>query len=136
MEATDDQTVVITLSEANIEFLAYLTEAIIPADYDGQDTHPIGTGPFQFVSRTPQEGMVIEKFEDYWGTPAYLDRVEYRVITSADTLMMLSEERRGGSVRPPDQYPKANELASPVQHRDGFYEAGTGPLSEQRGGAL
>lgn len=88
VEATDDQTVVITLSEANIEFLAYLTEAIIPADYDGQDTHPIGTGPFQFVSRTPQEGMVIEKFEDYWGTPAYLDRVEYRVITSADTLMM------------------------------------------------
>lgn len=88
VEAVDDQTIVLTLKEGNIEFLAYLTEAIIPADYDDQDTHPIGTGPFQFVSRTPQEGMVIEKFPDYWGTPAYLDQVEYKVITSADTLMM------------------------------------------------
>lgn len=88
IEATDDRTVVITLSEGNIEFLAYLTEAIIPADYADQATAPIGTGPFKFVSRTPQEGMVIEKFEDYWGEPAYLDRVEYKVITNADTLMM------------------------------------------------
>ena len=88
IEATDGQTVVITLSEGNIEFLAYLTEAIIPAGYDAQGTAPVGTGPFKFVSRTPQEGMVIERFEDYWGAPAYLDRVEYKVITNADTLMM------------------------------------------------
>ena len=88
IEATDEQTVVITLNEGNTEFLAYLTEAIIPADYADQATAPIGTGPFKFVSRTPQEGMVIEKFEDYWGTPAYLDRVEYKVISNADTLVM------------------------------------------------
>ena len=88
IEATDEQTVVITLNEGNTEFLAYLTEAIIPADYADRATAPIGTGPFKFVSRTPQEGMVIEKFEDYWGTPAYLDRVEYKVISNADTLVM------------------------------------------------
>lgn len=88
IEAADERTVVVTLTEGNIEFLAYLTEAVIPADYDGQATAPVGTGPFRFVSRTPQEGMVIEKFPDYWGDPAYLDRVEYKVITNADTLMM------------------------------------------------
>ncbi len=88
IEAPDDQTVVITLSEGNIEFLSYLTEAVIPADYDNQGASPVGTGPFKFVSRTPQEGMVMERFDGYWGTPAYLDQVEYKVITNADTLMM------------------------------------------------
>ena len=87
VEATDDKTVVIKLKEPNIEFLALLTAAIIP---DGSDptTAPIGTGPFKYVSRSPQENIILEKFDAYWGTPAYVDKVTYKVIDNAETLVM------------------------------------------------
>ena len=73
--ALDDMTVEIKLSQPNVEYLAYLNTAIVPHDYNGQDTFPIGTGPFKFKSHAVQESIVLEKFEDYWGEPAYLDQV-------------------------------------------------------------
>ena len=87
VEAADDSTVVITLKEADNEFLSYLTTAILPRDYDGQDDAPVGTGPFKFVSRTPQESIVLEKFDEYWGTHAYLDKVTFKIIENADALV-------------------------------------------------
>ena len=88
VEATDDKTVVITLREGSPEFLASLTAAIIPADYDDQATAPVGTGPFRFVSRTPQESVVLERFDDYWGEKAYLKTVTFKIIDNASTLVM------------------------------------------------
>ena len=32
--------------------------------------HPIGTGPWKFVSRKPREELVVERFEDYWNRDA------------------------------------------------------------------
>ena len=93
--ALDDMTVEVKLSEPNIEYLAYLNTAIIPHDYDGQDTFPIGTGPFKFVSHAVQESIVLEKFEDYWGEPAYLDQVTFRIIENTDALVMAL---RSGSI--------------------------------------
>ncbi len=88
MEAVDDKTLVITLKEPSNEFLSYLTLAILPRDYTEQDTAPVGTGPFQYVSRQPQVEIVLEKNENYWGTPAQLDKVVYKVIENADTMLM------------------------------------------------
>ena len=87
VEATDDKTIVVSLKAPDVEFLAMLTAAIIP---DGSDPlqEMVGTGPFKFVSRSPQENIVLEKFSDYWGTPAYVDKVTYKVITNAETLVM------------------------------------------------
>ena len=87
VEATDDRTVVVTLKAPDTEFIAYTTAAIIPDGTDPADGL-IGTGPFKFVSRVPQESIVIEKFADYWGTPAYLDKVTFSVIESAQTMVM------------------------------------------------
>ena len=86
--APDDKTVVITLKQPNNEFLSYLTTAILPADYTDQDTQPVGTGPFQFVSRSAQDSIVLEKFDEYWGTPAQLDKVTFKIIENADSLLM------------------------------------------------
>ena len=86
--APDNMTVEVKLSEPNVEFLAYLNTAIIPHDYDNQDTFPIGTGPFKFKSHAIQESIVLEKFEDYWGEPAYLDEVTFRIIENTDALVM------------------------------------------------
>ena len=84
----DGRTVSITLFEPNGEFLSYLTTAILPADYDQQDTAPVGTGPFKFVSRAAQDNIVLERFEDYWGEPAYLEKVTLKIIENADSILM------------------------------------------------
>ena len=88
IEAVDERTVAITIAEPSNEFLSYLTVAVLPADYDQQDTAPIGTGPFKFVSRAAQDSVVLEKFDEYWGTPANLDKVTLKIIENADSLMM------------------------------------------------
>ena len=53
--------------------------------------HPVGTGPFRFVSWAPNQEVVLEKNPHYWqvdkdGTRLpYLDRVEVRLISDAKT---------------------------------------------------
>lgn len=91
----DEKTVEIVLKEPNTEFLAYLTTAIIPKDYEDQNTHPVGTGPFAYVSRTPQDNIVIERFDDYWGETAYLDKVTFKVLTDGNAILT---NLKGGSV--------------------------------------
>jgi peptide/nickel transport system substrate-binding protein len=86
--APDEQTIVVKTYEPNIEFLAYLTAAIIPEGYEEQDTAPVGTGPFRFVSRSAQENIVLERFDGYWGEPAFLDGVTFKIIDNASTLVM------------------------------------------------
>jgi len=86
--AADGNTLAITLEQPDSEFLSYLTLAILPEGYDQQDTAPVGTGPFKFVSRTAQESIVLEKFEEYWGTPASLNRVTFKIIENADSIIM------------------------------------------------
>ena len=88
VEAVDARTVAITISEPSNEFISYMTTAILPADYDQQDTAPVGTGPFKFVSRAAQDNIVLEKFDEYWGTPAYLDKVTFKIMENADSLIM------------------------------------------------
>lgn len=95
VEATDDRTVVITIDQRNNEFLSYLTTAIVPADYEELATNPVGTGPFRFVSRTAQDSIVIERFDDYWGDKAYLDQVTFKIMESADALVLALQ---GGSI--------------------------------------
>ena len=87
VEATDDRTIVVTLAQPDTEFNAHMTVAIIPEGND-PDSEVIGTGPFKFASRTPQVNVVLEKFEDYWGEGAYLDKVTLKVIENGQTLVM------------------------------------------------
>lgn len=95
VEALDEKTVAVTIAQRDLEFINYMTAAIIPADYENQDTAPVGTGPFRFVSRTPQQDFVMERFEDYWGAPAWLDKVTYKICENADALVM---NLNGGSI--------------------------------------
>ena len=86
--SADGNVLTITLAEPNNEFLSYLTTAILPEGYDGQDTAPIGTGPFKFVSRAAQESIVMERFDDYWGEKPALSRVTFKIIENADSIVM------------------------------------------------
>ena len=88
LEKDGDNKLVMTLSEPNTELMSLLTLAILPADYDKQDTAPIGTGPYKYVSRTAQESVELEKFADYWGTPGNIDKVTYKINEKTEGLVM------------------------------------------------
>lgn len=83
-----EDTVCFRLSEPSNEFLSYLTAAVLPMDYTEQDTKPVGTGPFRFVSRTAQDSIVLERYDGYWGDVPALSRVTYKIIENADSIVM------------------------------------------------
>src|SRR5215468_1079691 len=64
---------------ANVVF--YPTNLIAPESFDTASEHPIGTGPFQFVSWTRWNETRLVRFDNYWETDAeghplpYLDAI-------------------------------------------------------------
>lgn len=92
---TDEKTLEVVLKNPDSDFLAYLDVAIIPASNADPASNPIGTGPYKYVSRAPQENFVIEKFDDYWGTPANIEHVTFKVCANADSIVM---DLQGGSI--------------------------------------
>lgn len=85
--AVDDTTVEINLNRPTPNLLvnigAFKGMAIVPREIveDGSiDSTPVGTGPFQFVSSSPDQGILLERNESYWradeGLP-YLDSVRF-----------------------------------------------------------
>ncbi|MCP4959909.1 MAG: ABC transporter substrate-binding protein [Actinomycetia bacterium] len=100
VEATGDYEVTWTLSGSNSAFSAYLARAQIgmvfepaeaAADPDGYNENPIGTGPFQFVSRDLDNETIVARNPDYWFTDAngtqlpYLDQISFRPIPDEGT---------------------------------------------------
>ncbi len=93
--APDADTVEIVLADPDTEFLAYLTAAIIPASNEDPAANPIGTGPYKYVSRVPQESITLEAFDDYWGENAHIKNIELKVVANPDTIVM---ELQGGTI--------------------------------------
>lgn len=93
IDAPDEKTFVITLEEPNSNFLYSLTalqSAIIPKSNDGKhNDHPIGTGPFKFVSYSPNAEMVLEKNKEYWNESLpYLDKLTFAFQTDDQSAFM------------------------------------------------
>lgn len=70
---------------------AIMSPAVIEEDYkqmeEGGDPdtyvnqNPVGTGPFKYENWTPGESVVLTRNEEYWGEPAKLDSVTFKVVT-------------------------------------------------------
>lgn len=88
--SADDEhgTLTLTLAAPDSDFLSRLTLAVLPQDYTQQDSAPVGTGPFRFVSRAAQQNVVLERYDGYWGEKAQLDRVTFRIFENADALVL------------------------------------------------
>ena len=86
--ATDEKTVVITLKAVDNEFLASLTTAILPKDYDQQATAPAGTGPFKFSGRVAGDSITLERNDQYWGDKPALSTVTFKIFESGDALVL------------------------------------------------
>lgn len=112
VEATDENTVTFTLREPSPTFLYGITltpfSIISPAvlDATNADDHATttlttdvvqgGTGPFIFDSYTPDDNATLVRNDDYWGDPAYLDKLIIRPI--ADPAARL-QALQGGSIQ-------------------------------------
>ena len=89
VEAPDDYTVIFHLKQPFAPLLWNLSDGaigIVPYG-SGEDfnRHPIGSGPFRFVSAQQDKEVVVERNPDYWSTPAKLQRVQFKVIPDATT---------------------------------------------------
>ncbi len=86
IETPDDLTVIVTLGSVNAPFLSRLAEngagVVMPeGSGDTQGEMPVGAGPFKFVRREFGNEVELERFDEYFGGPAYLDKVISREIT-------------------------------------------------------
>lgn len=98
VEIADDTKVAIKLAQPDSDFLTMLSTieaAIIPADNADPDTNAIGTGPYKYVSRSPLTNVKMERFDDYWGEKAHIEKVTFKICANADTIAM---ELNGGSI--------------------------------------
>ena len=93
----DQSHVSIVLKKTDTDFLSYLTTAIIPKENTDPESNPVGTGPYMYVSRSPQENVILKKFAGYWNTDnaAHIENVTFKVESNADAIVM---DLEGGSI--------------------------------------
>ena len=99
IETPDEATVVFHLSRPYSSFLWNVIRqgmGIVPAG-SGKEVaqHPVGSGPFRFVSLEADEQLVLERNPDYFGRAPKIDRVQFRVVPDLVTRAL---ELRKGSV--------------------------------------
>ncbi|MBO4346015.1 MAG: ABC transporter substrate-binding protein [Lachnospiraceae bacterium] len=98
VNVVSNDTIEIKLEKPDSAFLSYLASveaAIIPKNNADPDNVCIGTGPYKYVSRTPLQNVVFEKFDDYWGEGGNIKNVTFKICTNPDTIAM---ELEGGTL--------------------------------------
>jgi len=99
VDAPDDFTVIFRLKEPFATLLWNLSDGaigIVPYGSGAEITeHPIGSGPFRFVSAEQDKEVVIERNPGYWGEKARLERVRFAVVP--DTTTRALELRKGSA---------------------------------------
>jgi peptide/nickel transport system substrate-binding protein len=68
---------------------------IVPKQYmttvgdDGYKKHPIGAGPYKFVSHKPGVELVLEAFEEYWRKSPHIKRLTMKVVPDESTRLAM-----------------------------------------------
>lgn len=88
----DPATVELTLSGPDAALasnLASLNLSILPSEATDATyaTAPNGTGPFQFVSRVPNQSVSVKRNDAYWGDKAKAAKLEFRVIPEESAIV-------------------------------------------------
>jgi peptide/nickel transport system substrate-binding protein len=99
IDAPDDFTVIFHMKEPSATLLWNLSDGavgIVPHGSGKEMTdHPMGSGPFRFVSAETDKEVNLERNEDYWGEKAKLQRVRFAVVPDATTRAL--ELRKGSA---------------------------------------
>jgi peptide/nickel transport system substrate-binding protein len=126
IETDDNRHVRFKLKDAWPDFLTFYGNAtgagwIVPKKYvdkvgdEGFKQHPIGAGPYKFVSFTPGVELVLEAFDGFWRKKPAIERITLRVIPDAATRLAAL---KGGEVD--GIYWVAGELAEELQRTPGL----------------
>ncbi|TDC27153.1 ABC transporter substrate-binding protein [Streptomyces sp. 8K308] len=92
VEAPDETTVVLNLNSPDASLpanLASVNMAILSSDDTEEElnTQPNGTGPFTFDNRVSSQSVTLVRNEEFWGYPAALASVEFRVIPDESAIV-------------------------------------------------
>ncbi len=98
VRATGDYTVELETETPFAPLLAHLAHpvaAIVQAGLgESLERHPVGTGPFRFVSWEQDAELVLDANPDYWGGEPAIKQFVMRIIPDVSTIMV--ELRSGG----------------------------------------
>jgi peptide/nickel transport system substrate-binding protein len=99
IDTPDSATVIFHLKEPYASFTINLirpTVGIVPANAASDFAHhPIGSGPFKFVSQSQDDEVVVEKNQDYYRGSPQISRVRFRVVP--DAVVRALELRKGSA---------------------------------------
>jgi oligopeptide transport system substrate-binding protein len=92
LKVIDARTIKVTLSAPFSEFatqLGYAAFFPLPksffADRAGFEAHPVGNGPFRFVSHTPGKNLLVKRYAGYGGArKPHIGGIEFRFYTNLD----------------------------------------------------
>jgi len=99
IDAPEPQTVIFHLNEPSASFLWNLERSAVgivpanaPADFS---RHPIGSGPFRFVSQSQDDAVVLESNPNYFRGAPKIHKVIFRIVP--DTIVRALELRKGSA---------------------------------------
>lgn len=90
VEVVDANTVKINLKDASTPFLNNLAMSLgapivspkaLQDNKNNVNEHPVGTGPYTFVSWTKGQNIVLKRNDNYWGTKAVTSNVIFKIIS-------------------------------------------------------
>lgn len=97
IDAPDEVTVIFHMKEQDSTLLWNMSDGaigIVPyGTGDEMTLHPIGSGPFRFVSAETDREVILERDPAYWGDKAKVSRVRFAVVPDATTRAL--ELRKG-----------------------------------------
>jgi peptide/nickel transport system substrate-binding protein len=89
LDAPDDFTVIFHLKEPDASLLWNLSDGAMGIVPDGRGDemtqHPMGSGPFKFVSAQTDRNVILARNDEYWGEKAKIARVRFAVVPDATT---------------------------------------------------
>jgi peptide/nickel transport system substrate-binding protein len=99
VEVRDPLTLVLKTSKPNESLLFNLSDGLfgVVERKAGRDEglHPVGTGPFKFVSQMQDKEVVLERNDSYWGGAPKIERVRFEI--APDNLTAALELKKGSA---------------------------------------
>jgi peptide/nickel transport system substrate-binding protein len=120
VDAPDDSTLVIHLSAPDGTLLYNLSNGafgIVPYGSNKQfNRNPIGSGPFKFVSLDPDDQVILERNDNYWGQHANVERLRLAIVPDATTRAL--ELRKGSAQISPSGSLSADMIGTLRQYKN------------------
>jgi peptide/nickel transport system substrate-binding protein len=97
VSVSDPLTVVLHMSQPNQSLLFNLSDGLFGVVETGtgrdEGLHPVGTGPFRFVSQVQDKEVVVERNSGYWAGVPKIERVRFEVVP--DNITTALEMKKG-----------------------------------------